>query len=158
MGPGPKGTEGAGGRAHGAALHLLAALVSWGSPIRLRVSQCDTHLQENWKEDLESHRPVSLTSIPRKSVEQNILSVTSQGARPSQHTFMRGSSCLTNLILQIYDCLNVTALLTISPSSWATAYCIQGGWWKCNDVAMSGYLIFCLGPLLRYIIDILCCK
>ena len=56
------------------------------------------------KEDLGNYRPVSLTSVPGKVMEQLILSELtmevqdSQGIRPSQHGFMKGRSCLTSLI------------------------------------------------------------
>ncbi|RMC09666.1 hypothetical protein DUI87_13452 [Hirundo rustica rustica] len=60
------------------------------------------------KEDPGNYRPVSLTSVPGKIMEQFILSVITQnlqdgqGIRPSQHGFRRGRSCLTNLI-SFYD-------------------------------------------------------
>ncbi|RMB89575.1 hypothetical protein DUI87_34043 [Hirundo rustica rustica] len=56
------------------------------------------------REDPGNYRPVSLTSVPGKIMEQFILSVITQnlqdgqGIRPSQHRFRRGRSCLTNLI------------------------------------------------------------
>ncbi|KAK4825282.1 hypothetical protein QYF61_026083 [Mycteria americana] len=54
------------------------------------------------KEGPGNYRPVSLTSVPRKIMEWFILSVlnsqANQGIRPSQHGFMKGRSCLTNLI------------------------------------------------------------
>ncbi|RMB88883.1 hypothetical protein DUI87_34726 [Hirundo rustica rustica] len=56
------------------------------------------------REDPGNYRPVSLTSVPGKIMEQFILSVITQnlqdgqGLRPSQHRFRRGRSCLTNLI------------------------------------------------------------
>ncbi|RMC19979.1 hypothetical protein DUI87_00824 [Hirundo rustica rustica] len=60
------------------------------------------------KEDPGNYRPVSLTSVPGKIMEQFILSAITQnlqdgqGIRPSQHVFRRGRSCLTNLIT-FYD-------------------------------------------------------
>ena len=50
------------------------------------------------------YRPVSLTSVPGKVMEQVISGAIkshimgNQGIRPSQHGFMKGRSCLTNLI------------------------------------------------------------
>ena len=55
-----------------------------------------------------NYRPVSLISIPGKVMEQIILGEITrhmcgtQGIRPSQHRFMKGRSCLTNLI-SFYD-------------------------------------------------------
>ncbi|PKU44695.1 rna-directed dna polymerase from mobile element jockey-like [Limosa lapponica baueri] len=56
------------------------------------------------QDDLGNSRPVSLTSVPGKAMEQIILSAimrhmkVTQVTRPSQHGYMRGRSCLTNLI------------------------------------------------------------
>jgi len=53
------------------------------------------------------YRPVSLISVPGKVMEQINLSDIiwhvwdSLGIRPSQHGFMKGRSCFTNLIF--YD-------------------------------------------------------
>jgi len=61
--------------------------------------------KKGWKEDPGNYRPVSLTSVPGKIMEQFILSVLTghvkdnQGFRPSQHGFMKGRFCVTSLDL-----------------------------------------------------------
>ncbi|KAK4831199.1 hypothetical protein QYF61_016036 [Mycteria americana] len=60
------------------------------------------------KEDPGNYRPVSLTLVPGKLMEQIILSAitwhveNNQGIKPNQHGFRKGRSCLTNLI-SFYD-------------------------------------------------------
>jgi len=69
-----------------------------------RITNVTSIYKKGWKEDPGNYRPVSLTSVPGKIMEQFILSARTghvkdnQGIRPSQHTFMKGRSCLTNLI------------------------------------------------------------
>ena len=56
------------------------------------------------KEDPGSYRPVSLTLAPGKIMQRFILNAltghvqNNLGIRPSQHGYMKGRSCLTNLI------------------------------------------------------------
>ena len=60
------------------------------------------------KDDPGNYRPVTLTSVPGKLMEQLMLSTITQHMRddqvirPSQHGFMKGRSCSTNLI-SFYD-------------------------------------------------------
>ncbi|KAK4816346.1 hypothetical protein QYF61_015660 [Mycteria americana] len=60
------------------------------------------------KEHLGNYRPASLTSVPGEIMERFILNAlnrhvqANQRIRPSQHGFMKGRSCLTNLI-SFYD-------------------------------------------------------
>ncbi|KAK4818869.1 hypothetical protein QYF61_021074 [Mycteria americana] len=64
--------------------------------------------KKGWKENPGNYRPVSLTLVPGKLMEQIILSAITwhvednQGIKPSQHGFRKGKSCLTNLIF-FYD-------------------------------------------------------
>jgi len=64
--------------------------------------------KEGWEEDPVNYRPVSLTSVLGKTMERFVLSALTrhvqdnQEIRPSQHRFMKGRSCLTDL-MSFYD-------------------------------------------------------
>ncbi|KAJ7408312.1 rna-directed dna polymerase from mobile element jockey-like [Pitangus sulphuratus] len=121
------GSEGSGGSAHrDTSNHLSSALADWGDPTLLEAGKCDSCLQEGLEGRSGNHRPVSLTSVPGKVMEQIILSTITQhvqdnqGIRPSQPGFVKGRSCLTNLI-SFYD--KVTCLVdegrAVDVSTWA---------------------------------------
>ncbi|KAK4818935.1 hypothetical protein QYF61_022112 [Mycteria americana] len=73
-------------------------------PADWRLANVTPIFKKGRKEDPGNYRPVSLTSVPGKLMEQIILSAITQhvednqGIKPSQHGFRKGRSCLTNLI------------------------------------------------------------
>ncbi|KAK4807071.1 hypothetical protein QYF61_018412 [Mycteria americana] len=77
-------------------------------PADWRLANVTPIFKKGRKEDLGNYRPVSLTLVPGKLMEQIILSAitwhveNNQGIKPSQHGFRKGRSCLTNLI-SFYD-------------------------------------------------------
>ncbi|KAK4827457.1 hypothetical protein QYF61_018178 [Mycteria americana] len=77
-------------------------------PVDWRLANVTPIYKKGRKEDLGNYRPVSLTSVSGNVMEQIILSAImwhvqhNQVIRPSQHGFMKGRSCLTNLI-SFYD-------------------------------------------------------
>ncbi|PKU38337.1 rna-directed dna polymerase from mobile element jockey-like [Limosa lapponica baueri] len=90
---------------------------SWSTgevPDDWRVASVTPIYKKSRKEDPGNYRPVSLTLVLGKIMEKIILSELSrqvqdsQGIRASQHGFMKGRSCLTNLIS---FCDHVTHLL-----------------------------------------------
>ncbi|KAK4823485.1 LOW QUALITY PROTEIN: hypothetical protein QYF61_002549 [Mycteria americana] len=77
-------------------------------PADWRLANVTPIYKKGQKEDPGNYRPVSLTSVPGKLMEQIIFSAitghveNNQGIKPSQHGFRKGRSCLTNLI-SFYD-------------------------------------------------------
>ncbi|PKU46103.1 rna-directed dna polymerase from mobile element jockey-like [Limosa lapponica baueri] len=80
----------------------------WEVPVGCRLANVMPTYKKGRKEDPGNYKPVSLTLVPGKVTEQIILcAITwhvqdSQAIRPSRHGFMKGRSCLTNLI-SFYD-------------------------------------------------------
>ena len=121
---------------HPRVLRELADVVAKPLSIILQQSWLTGDVPEDWrlanvtpifkkgqKDDPGSYRPISLTSVPRKVMERIISGAimdqlkVNQGIRPSQHGFMNGRSCLTNLI-SFYD--KVTCLVSMW-STWTSA-------------------------------------
>ncbi|GAB0181547.1 mitochondrial enolase superfamily member 1 [Grus japonensis] len=77
-------------------------------PVDWKLANVTPIYKKGWKEDLGNYRSVSLISVLGKVTKQIILSVITwhiqdnQVIRPSQHGFMKGRCCLTNLI-SFYD-------------------------------------------------------
>ncbi|KAK4825598.1 hypothetical protein QYF61_000687 [Mycteria americana] len=75
-------------------------------PVYWRLANVSPIYKKGRKEDLGNYRPVSLTSVPGKLMEQIILSAITeednQEMKASQHGFRKSRSCLTNLI-SFYD-------------------------------------------------------
>ncbi|PKU38106.1 rna-directed dna polymerase from mobile element jockey-like [Limosa lapponica baueri] len=87
---------------------FLANRLTREVPVDWRLANVTPIHKKGQKEDPGNYRPVSITSVPGKVMEQIILSAImwyvkdTQVIRPSQHGFMKGRSCLTNLIF-FYD-------------------------------------------------------
>ena len=77
-----------------------------------RIANVTPIFKKGKKEDPGSYRPVSLTSIPGKVMEQLVLNSISKQLedkkviKSNQHRFTKGKSCLTNLIA-FYDVITV---------------------------------------------------
>ncbi|KAJ7423570.1 RNA-directed DNA polymerase from mobile element jockey-like protein [Pitangus sulphuratus] len=109
--------------------------------------------KKGWKEDPGNFRPVSLTSVPGKVMEQIMLSAITQhlqdgqGIRPSQQGFGKGRSCLVNLI-SFYD--QVTHLVdegkAVDVSVWTSAKPLtpsptEYSWKSCNPRLGQGHSV-----------------
>ncbi|GAB0182120.1 hypothetical protein GRJ2_000677300 [Grus japonensis] len=77
-------------------------------PADWRLANVTPMYKKVWKEDLGNSKPVIQTLVPGNVMEQIILSAITwyiqdnQVIRPSQHGFVKGRPCLTNLI-SFYD-------------------------------------------------------
>ena len=84
------------------------SLLTGEVPEDWRLASVTPIYKKGCREDPGNYRPVSLTSVPGKIMEQIVLrEITrhmqvNRGIRPSQHGFTKGRSCLTNLIY-FYD-------------------------------------------------------
>lgn len=73
-------------------------------PVHWKLANVTPVYKKGWKEKTGNYRPVSQTSVPGKVMEKIILTVISQHIgdhrvmRRNQHRFMKGTSCLTNVI------------------------------------------------------------
>ena len=88
--------------------HSLAVLANRGVPSDWRLANVTPIFKKGQKDDPGSYRPISLSMVPGKVMEQIFLGTfmdqlkVRQGIRPSQHGFTNSRSYLTNLI-SYYD-------------------------------------------------------
>ncbi|GAB0187654.1 mitochondrial enolase superfamily member 1 [Grus japonensis] len=75
--------------------------LTWDVPVDWRLANVMPIHKKGWKEDPGNYRPVSLTLVLGKVMEQIILSAIMWHVQDN-HGFMKGRSCLTNLI-SFYD-------------------------------------------------------
>ena len=84
------------------------SLLAGEVPEDWRLASVTPIYKKGCREDPGIYRPVSLTSVPGKIMEQIVLrKITqhvqdNQGIGPSQHGFTKGRSCLPNMIFLIY--------------------------------------------------------
>jgi len=84
--------------------NIRRSLLTGEVPEDWRLANVTPIYKKGCREDLGNYRPVSLTSVPEKIIEQIVLREITRhmrdnwGIRPSQHRFTKGRSCLTNAI------------------------------------------------------------
>ena len=89
-------------------VNSFKGIITGEVPEDWRLANVTPIYKKGCREDPGNYRPVSLTSVPGKIMEQIALREITQhvrdnwGIRPSQHGFTKGRSCLTNLI-SFYD-------------------------------------------------------
>ena len=116
------------------------SLLTGEVPEDWRLASVTPIYKKGCKEDPGNYRPVSLTSVPGKVMEQVVLREITQhvrdnrGIRPSQHGFAKGRSCLTNLI-SFYDL--VTRL--VDEGKAVDVVCLDFG--KAFDTVSHGLLL-----------------
>jgi len=88
-----------------------------------RIASVTPIYKKGWKDDPGNYSPVSLTLVQGKIMEHFILSAltghvkNNQGIRLSQHGFMKGRSCLTNMI-SLYDKVNYRITQSQNGRGW----------------------------------------
>ena len=106
---GPIGMHPSGLRELAEVIAELLSIIFWRSwrmgevPEDWRIANVTPVFKKGKKEDLGNYRPVSLTSVPGKVMEQLVLDILSKQLEEkkvtvcSQHGSTKGKSCLTNL-------------------------------------------------------------
>lgn len=128
----PLSTEGAGKCDCEATLKLRSVMTAGSSAQRLEESDRMSPLSSKRSRRTQGTTAVSLTSVPRKTVEQLILETTSRHMKEKkimsrQHGFTKEKSCLNNLIAL---CNEMTILMD-EGNSGCCFLGLQEGRWHC---------------------------